>query len=80
MSLKRGKDNTKPTDTQEMTPRARERQLTEKGRQLCEEETKRHLKAFMKAYESWKRIAKDARTKLKKFCLKEDLGVQASSR
>lgn len=43
---------------------SREWQLTEKGRQMREEEAKRHLRAFMKAYESWKNIAKEARIKL----------------
>ena len=64
MSLEKGKVNEKPTDIQG---------YTEKGRQMHEDDSKRHLKAFMKAYESWKRIAKEARTKSKKFCLKEEL-------
>lgn len=50
-----------------------ERKLTEKGKQMCEEEAKRHIKAFLRAYESWKQIAREVKTKLKKFCLKEDL-------
>ncbi|MGL5903087.1 MAG: hypothetical protein ACRCZO_10425, partial [Cetobacterium sp.] len=52
---------------------SRERQLTEKGRQMREEEGRKHLKAFLRAYESWKKVAKAARTRLKGFCVKDDL-------
>lgn len=52
---------------------SRERKPTEKGKQMREEEAKRHLKAFLRAYESWKQIARESRSRLKRFCLKEDL-------
>lgn len=59
--------------TQEVVSGSCERQLTEKGRQMRDEEAKRHVRAFMKAYESWKKAAKQARAKLKQFLLKGDL-------
>lgn len=36
---------------------------------MRDEEAKRHARTFMKAYESWKKTAKEARTKLKNSCL-----------
>lgn len=50
-----------------------ERRLTEQGKQMHEVEAKRHVKAFLKAYESWKQIARECKKCLKKFCSKEDL-------
>ncbi|KAK0152254.1 hypothetical protein N1851_006383 [Merluccius polli] len=52
---------------------SRERQLTEKGQQVREEQAKRHVKAFLKSYDSWKSIAKECRKSLKQFCSQEDL-------
>lgn len=51
----------------------RERQLTERGQQMRGEQAKRHVKAFLKSYDSWKGIAKECRKSLKQFCSKEDL-------
>lgn len=66
-------ENERPIKTQEVVSGSCERQLTEKGRQRRDVEAKRHVRAFMKAYESWKKVAKQARTKLKQFLLKGDL-------
>lgn len=52
---------------------SRERKLTEKSKQVREEEAKRHVKAFLNAYESWKKRARECRKSLKKYCLEEDL-------
>ena len=67
------KEDEKPTDTQEIVSGSRERRPTDKGKQMREEVSKRLLKAFIRAYESWKKIARESRTRLKKFCSKEDL-------
>lgn len=69
------KRNEKPCDNQVDFPSrpVRQRQLTKKGKQMRDEAPKRHLKAFLKAYESWKVIARESRLRLKKFCRTEDL-------
>lgn len=63
----------KSIDAQQVVFGSRERTFTEQGRQMREENAKRHVKAFLKAYESWKQIAKECRKSLKQFCSKEDL-------
>ncbi|KAL4006146.1 hypothetical protein ACER0C_005859 [Sarotherodon galilaeus] len=51
----------------------RERHLTEKGKEMQEYEAKKNEKAFNKAYDTWKKAAKEIRTKLKTFCSPEEL-------
>ncbi len=58
---------------QKVRSSSRERQLTEKGKQMREQDAKKHLKAFLRAYESWKKVAREARIILKGFCVKDDL-------
>ena len=57
--------------TQQVRSSSRERTLTEKGQEMHDQEAKKHEKAFSKAYNSWKEIAKAARTTLKSFCPQE---------
>ncbi|XP_057700916.1 uncharacterized protein LOC130921262 [Corythoichthys intestinalis] len=67
--------NENASNSQEGAPNrpVRERQLTEKGKQMREEISKRHLKAFFNAYQLWKEVARQCRSRLKKFCGVEDL-------
>lgn len=68
-----GKTDEKLIAMQKTHSSSRERQLTEKGKQMREEEAKKHLKAFFRAYGSWKKVARRARTGLTGFCVKDDL-------
>lgn len=63
----------KSIGAQKVVSGTRERKLTEGGQQMREEQAKKHIKAFLKSYDSWKRIAKECRKRLKQFCSKEDL-------
>ena len=51
----------------------RQKTLTEKGQEWNFQEAKRHEKAFIKAYDSWKQTARQGRTLLKSLCSHEDL-------
>lgn len=59
--------------TQQVRSSSRERSLTDKGQEMHDQEAKKHEKAFSKAYNSWKEMAREARTTLKSFCSQEDL-------
>lgn len=48
--------------TQVIRSSPRERKLTEKGQALHEQAAKKNEKAFNKAYELWRKSAKDIRT------------------
>ena len=63
-------------ETQEEKKRrsTRQRTLTEKGRELHEEDAKKKEKSFSKAYDAWKKIARESRVQLKAFCSLDDLG------
>lgn len=63
----------KSVGAQEVVSGTRARQLTERGQQMREEQAKKHVRAFLKSYDSWKGIAKECRKSLKQFCSKEDL-------
>ncbi len=52
---------------------SRKRIRTEKGQEMHEQEAKRHEKAFNKAYDFWKQMAKEVRSKLKALCTCEEL-------
>ena len=52
---------------------SRERNLTEKGKEMHDQDIKKREKAFIKAYDSWKLAARETRTKLKTLCSLEDL-------
>ncbi len=52
---------------------SRKRIRTEKGQEMHEQEAKRHEKAFNKAYDFWKQMAKEVRSKLKALCTFEEL-------
>ena len=63
-------------ETQEEKKRrsTRQRTLTEKGRELHEEDAKKKEKSFNKAYDTWTKIARESRVQLKAFCSLDDLG------
>lgn len=61
-----------PTDTP-LKSSSRERKLTEKGQEKHKEDIKKRVKTFNKAYDSWKLVARETRTKLKTLCSLEDL-------
>ena len=52
---------------------SRQRTQTEKGREMQEKDARKREKAFNKAYDAWKKIARENRIKLKTFCTDEDL-------
>lgn len=60
-------------ETQPLRSSSRERKLTEKGREMQEQQTKKHKKVFSKNYDGWRELAREIRTKLKTFCSAEDL-------
>ncbi|XP_013873851.1 uncharacterized protein LOC106524553, partial [Austrofundulus limnaeus] len=60
-------------EQQEVRSSNRERHLTEKGKEMHEQDAKKHERAFNRAYDSWKETAKEIRTKLKAFCSPGDL-------
>lgn len=62
-----------PPEAQQVRSSSRERRLTEKGLELHEQEAKKNERAFNKVYDSWKKTAKEIRTRLKTFCSAEDL-------
>ncbi|XP_073785217.1 uncharacterized protein [Danio rerio] len=63
------------TEMQQVRSRSssRKRNPTEKGLEMQKQETKKHEKAFNKAYTSWKQTAKEIRCKLKALCTCEEL-------
>ncbi|XP_024119479.1 uncharacterized protein LOC112140697 [Oryzias melastigma] len=54
---------------------SREQSLTEKGKEIQEQGAKKHEKAFNKAYETWKELARDIRAGLKGFYSSEELNA-----
>lgn len=56
-----------PTKEQQVRSSSCERNLTEKGQELHEQEVKKIEKAFNKAYDSWKQTAKEIRAKMNTF-------------
>ncbi|CAH2277109.1 Hypothetical predicted protein [Pelobates cultripes] len=74
--LSPAEETDKPTEIQQGRSSSRERSLTEKGQVMHEETAKKNEKAFTKAYDSWKELAKELRTKLKTFCSTEDLDTR----
>lgn len=69
------KDLNSTTEMQQVRSRSssRKRNPTEKGLEMQKQETKKHEKAFNKAYTSWKQTAKEIRCKLKALCTCEEL-------
>ncbi|XP_070412225.1 uncharacterized protein [Nothobranchius furzeri] len=61
-----------PTDTP-LKSSSRERKLTEKGQEMHDQDVKKREKTFKKAYNAWKLVARETRTKLKTLCSLEDL-------
>lgn len=51
--------------TYQIRSSSRERTFTEKGKEMHEQDTVRHKKAFIKAYDSWMEMARKVRTTLK---------------
>ena len=62
-----------PPEDKQGKSNSRERSLTEKGLEMQEQEAKKNEKAFKKAYDSWKQLARETRVKLKALCSPEDL-------
>lgn len=62
-------------DSEQVRSSSRERNLTEKGKEMHEQEAKKHEKTFSKAYEIWKESAKEIRKQLKGFCSSEELNI-----
>lgn len=61
-----------PTHTSRRSS-SRERKLTEKGQEMHDQRVKKCENTFNKAYNSWKLVARETRTKLKTLCSFEDL-------
>ena len=61
-----------PTDTP-LRSSSRERKLTEKDQEKHNQDIKTCERTFNKAYDSWKLVARESRTKLKTLCSVEDL-------
>lgn len=61
------------SEKQKVISSNRERSLTEKGKEMHEQEAKKNERAFNKAYDTWKESANEIRTKLKAFCSPEVL-------
>lgn len=65
--------SSKSLDMQQDRPSSRQKTLTEKARELRDQNAKKHKKAFNKAYDSWKQTARESRTALKSSCSPDDL-------
>ncbi len=63
--LSSAEETDNPPEAQQVRSSSRERRPTEKGLELHEQEAKKNEKAFSKAYDSWKKTAKEIRTRLK---------------
>lgn len=68
-----------PPKTKSVRSSSRERTLTEKGKELHEQQAKKNENKFNKVYESWKRAAKEIRSKLKTCCSPENLNNAKSA-
>ncbi|XP_073718035.1 uncharacterized protein [Misgurnus anguillicaudatus] len=62
-----------PSEAHQTRSSSCERSLTTKGQELREQEAMKNERTFNKAYDAWKHVAKEVRTKLKVFCSAEDL-------
>lgn len=65
----------KSLDAQPSTSDSRLRTLTEKGQEMFFENAQNHEQAFLRAYDSWKRTARESRTTLKALCSPDDLNT-----
>lgn len=71
--------NEESNNSNQVRSSRRERKPTEKGKEMHDQEAKKHEMTFSKAYEAWKELAKEIRTQLKGLCSPKDLNDASHS-